>query len=70
MEHVLVFIKAKQVPLLAARDRKRAVAKHPLGIDQMADDFANAPLAIRVAKGFVLWRNLVEQNIERVELRT
>src|ERR1051326_1577910 len=56
-QHVFIFIKAQQVPLLAASDRKRAIAKHPLGIDQMPNNFADAPLALCIAKSFAGRRN-------------
>src|SRR5437867_1051767 len=36
----------------------------------MADDFANAPLALSVAIRFAIGRNVVQQNIQRVELGT
>src|SRR5688572_11934431 len=45
--HVLV--EAGQRSLVGARERQSPISEYPFGIDEMADDLANRPLARRVA---------------------
>ena len=56
-----IFIEAGKRDALAARDTKGAIAEHAFGIDNVANHFANAPLAGRIAEARLLLRKRAEE---------
>src|SRR5213594_1457119 len=48
--NVVVLLEPFEGRRVSACESQRPISKHPLGVDDVSDDFFDAPLAIRVAK--------------------
>ena len=66
---VLVFVEPGQRLRFAAANGERAIAHHPFGVDEMADDLAHAPFARRVSIELVVQRDAVGERVQLGGLR-